>query len=174
MGLPHQTSSKVMGRFKTHNFIAFFLGCQIIFLLPTIEASSAGISSQFDRDGFDSVFGGDEGQASDISSQLQSEDSEGLDGEYAMTMIKRNLEEMDSHSGGKRQPYGYGLGKRDPYGYGLGKRQPYGYGLGKRQPYGYGLGKRDPYGYGLGKRQPYGYGLGKRAAYSYGLGKRDP
>merc|ERR1712037_709219 len=180
MGLPHRTSSKVMGRFKTHCFIALFLGCQGLFLLHTAEAStSAGISSQFERDGFDSALGGEQGQPL----QFQTEDSEDLEDEYAIKM-KRNSDEMNSHSGWKRHPYGYGLGKRDPYGYGLGKREPYGYGLGKRavyayglgkrEPYGYGLGKRDPYGYGFGKRQPYGYGLGKRAVYAYGLGKREP
>merc|ERR1712037_65702 len=144
MGLPHRTSSKVMGRFKTHRFIA-------LFLVSTAEASSAGISSQFERDGFDSALGGEQGQPL----QFQTEDSEGLEDEYAIKM-KRNSDEMNSHSGWKRNPYGYGLGKRDPYEYGLGKREPYGYGLGKRDPYGYGLGKRQPYGYGLGKRDPYG------------------
>merc|ERR1711971_655668 len=125
------------------------------FPVHTAEAStSAGISSQFERDGFDSALDGEQGQPL----QLQTEDSEDWEDEYAIKM-KRNSDEMNSHSGWKRNPYGYGLGKRDPYGYGLGKREPYGYGLGKR----------DPYGYGLGKRQPYGYGLGKRAAYSYGL-----
>merc|ERR1711936_876591 len=146
MGLPHQTSSKVMGRFKTP-FIAFFLGCQGLFLMPTVEASSAEISSQFERGGYDPALGRDEEQGQ--ASQMKTEDGDGLEDEYAM--IKRNFDETISHSGWKRQPYGYGLGKRDPYGYGLGKRDPYGYGLGKRQPYGYGLGKRDPYGYGLGK-----------------------
>ena len=60
---------------------------------------------------------------------MKTEDGDGLEGEYAM--IKRNFDEMISHSGWKRQPYGYGLGKRDPYGYGLGKRDPYSFGLGK-------------------------------------------
>merc|ERR1712212_222922 len=155
MGLPHRTSSKVMGRFKTHHFIAFLLGCQGLFLWPATEASDAGMSSQFERDGFDSSLGGGEGQPSDIS-QFQTEDMEDEN-----AMIKRNSDELFSHSGWKRQPYGYGLGKRDPYGYGLGKREPYGYGLGKRAAYGYGLGKREAYGYGLGKRDAYGYGLGK-------------
>merc|ERR1719225_2436503 len=156
-----------MGRFKTP-FIAFFLGCQGLFLMPTVEASSAEISSQFERDGYDPALGRDEEQGQ--ASQMQTEDSDGLEDEYAM--IKRNFDETISHPGWKRQPYGYGLGKRDPYGYGLGKRQPYGYGLGKRAAFGNeDFGKRDPYGYGLGKRDPYGYGLGKREPYGYGLGK---
>lgn len=209
-----------MGRFKTHRFIALFLGCQVsnksghhfifaisepflfraFFYCPLqkpqqVQEYLHNLSGNFMfsfisalellhlimlvRDGFDSALDGEQGQPL----QLQTEDSEGLEDEYAMKM-KRNSDEINSHSGwkrhpygyglGKRDPYGYGLGKREPYGYGLGKRDPYGYGLGKRQPYGYGLGKRDPYGYGLGKRQPYGYGLGKRAVYAYGLGKREP
>merc|ERR1712233_267860 len=162
MGFPHRTSSKVMGRFNSPHFVALFLGCQALLLLAAAEASNAEISSQFERDGFDS----DRGQPL----QFQTEDSED---EYA-TKTKRNSEEINSHLGWNRQLYGYGLGKRDPYGYGLGKREPYGYGLGKREPYGYGLGKRAAYGYGLGKREPYGYGLGKRDPYGYGLGKREP